>query len=43
MPISAVGVQAQALLGFLLDQQKPAVVFDHRGNGDVRFPAGVHT
>jgi hypothetical protein len=32
-------VQAQAVGGHLLDQQKAAVALDHRGHGDVRFPA----
>ncbi len=35
-------VQPQALGGVLLDQQVAAVALDDGGDGDARFPAGVH-
>jgi hypothetical protein len=31
-------VEAQTIGGFFLDQQKIAIAFDERGNGNVRFP-----
>jgi hypothetical protein len=31
-------VEAQAVVGFLLDQQEAAVALDQRGDGDIGFP-----
>ena len=35
-------VEADAVLGLLLDQQKAAVALDERGDGDVGFPDAIH-
>ena len=35
-------VDANAVLGFLFDQQETAVALDQRGDGDIRLPGALH-
>jgi hypothetical protein len=35
-------VEADAVVGFLLDQQEAAVALDQRGDGDIGFPDAIH-